>query len=226
MYRHRSWLIVEGWDDAAFFESLIGRLFRINFNRREKSISYSDKINIVISQGKGQVKEVMRAYINVEIARKVGIALDINDKSPQEVENKVRDDVASQFKSPVKVDKGIILVPQESKVIAIPMGLYNDEEIKSLGITKYAMEDYLLKLALRQSPKDLKELLSLLKDMHLQRSKEFLQPLKALFKFSDDDRAFARFLIGRSDNTTIDELKKDMKDVIDKVKILIQGDNQ
>ena len=107
--------------------------------------------------------------------------------------------------------------------MVIPMGLYNDGDLKNLGITGYEMEDYLVKLALRESPKKSnKRLLSLLKDMyHLERSKEFLQPLKALFKFSDDDRAFARLLIEKSSKTTVAKITSNISG---KIETLIKED--
>lgn len=105
----------------------------------------------------------------------------------------------------------------ESKVIAIPMGLYNDAELTSLGITRYEMEDYLVKLALRESSnKSNKTLLSLLKDCYkLERSKQFLQPLKALFKFSDDDCAFVRFLIGKNSKTIVAKITSNISGKIE-----------
>ena len=168
----RSTLIVEGWDDKAFFETLIQKLFE----RKPEELG----LDITVGRDKRQAKDMLRAYVRQGFL-KVGIARDINDSSPQKEESDIRDNLASEVKSPVKTEKDFILAG-ETKVIAIPMGLYNDEELKNLGITRHEMEDYLVKLALRESPKKSnKRLLSLLKDMyHLERSKEFLQPLKAL----------------------------------------------
>lgn len=191
----RSTLIVEGWDDKAFFETLIQKLF----DRKPEELG----LDIRVGYDKRQAKDMLRLYVRQGFT-KIGIARDINDNSPEEEESNIKDNLASELKSPVKIERDFILAG-ESKVIAIPMGLYNDEELKNLGITRYEMEDYLVKLALRESPKKSnKRLLSSLKDMyHLERSKEFLQPLKALFKFSDDDRALARFLIGKSSKATV-----------------------
>lgn len=191
----RSILVVESWDDRVFFEALIQKLFE----RKPEEL----ELDIKIGHDKRQAKDALRVYVRQGFL-KVGIARDIDDSSPEEEENNIKDNLASECKSPVKVEKDFILA-WKSKVIAIPMGLYNDKELKNLGITRHEMEDYLVKLALRESPKRTNErLLSLLKDMyHLERSKQFLQPLKALFKFSDDDRAFARFLIGKSSKTSV-----------------------
>jgi len=191
----RSTLIVEGFGDKAFFEAIIQKLYGI----KPEELG----LDIKVGHDKRQAKDVLRTYVRQGFL-KIGIARDIDDSSPQEEEKNIRNNLASELKSPVKIEDDFILAG-ESKVIAIPMGLYNDDEIISLGITRYEMEDYLVKLALRESSnKSNKTLLSLLKDCyHLERSKEFLQPLKALFKFSDDDHAFAKLLIGKSSKTII-----------------------
>jgi len=207
----RSTLIVEGWDDKAFFEAIIQKLYE----RKSEELG----LDITVGHDKRQAKDTLRIYIRQGFL-KVGIARDINDSSPQEEENNIRDNLASELHSPLKIEKDFILAG-ESRVIPIPMGLYNDSELKNLGITRYEMEDYLVKLALRESPKKSnKRLLSLLKDMyHLERSKEYLQPLKALFKFSDDDRAFARFLIEKSSKTSV---AKTMSNISSKIETLIK----
>jgi hypothetical protein len=203
----RSTLIVEGWDDKAFFETLIEKLY----GRKPEELG----LDITVGRDKRQAKDMLRVYVRRGFL-KVGIARDINDSSPHEEERNINDNLASEFRSPVKIEKDFILAGA-SKVIAIPMGLYNDEELKNLGITRYEMEDYLVKLVLRESPKKSnKRLLSLLKNMyHLERSKEFLQPLKALFKFSDDDRAFARFLIEKSSKATVARVTSNISDKIE-----------
>jgi len=203
----RSILIVEGWGDKAFFETLIQKLY----GKKPEELG----LDIKVGHDKRRAKDMLRSYIRLGFT-KVGIARDIDDGSPHEEESNIRDNLASELKSPVKIEKDFILAG-ESKVMAIPMGLYNDGELKNLGITRCEMEDYLVKLALRESPKKSnKRLLSLLKDMyHLERSKEFLQPLKALFKFSDDDCAFARFLIGKSSKTTVAKITSNISGKIE-----------
>jgi hypothetical protein len=203
-------LIVEGWDDKAFFEILISKVFE----RKPEELG----LDIRIGDDKKRAKDALRLYVRQRFI-KIGIARDIDDSSPQDVEGFIRDNLASELGSPIKSEKGIFLIGK-SQVIAIPMGLYNDEELKNLGINRCEMEDYLVKLALLKSPKRPdKRLKDLLKDMyHLGKSKEFLQPLKAPFKFSDDDRAFARFLIGRSDKAIITEITSN---ILSKIEALI-----
>lgn len=203
----RSILIVEGWDDKAFFETLIQKLF----GGKPQDLG----LDMMVGRDKRQAKDMLRSYVGLDFT-KIGIARDIDDRSPQQEENNIRDNLASEFKSSVEIEKGLIIAG-ETKVIAIPMGLYDDEELRNLGIAQYEMEDYLVKLALRESPKESTErLLSSLKDVcQLERSKEFLQPLKALFKFSDDDRAFARFLMGKSSKTTVAEVASNISSKIE-----------
>lgn len=203
-------LIVEGWDDRAFFESLIQK----TFEKKPEELG----LDIRVGRDKTQAKDVLRTYVRQGFI-KIGIARDINDSSPQEEEGHIRANLASEVKSRVKIERGFLLAG-ESRVMVIPTGLYNDEELKGLGITRYEMEDYLVKLVLRESPQQLEELLPVLKRYGLKRSKELLQPLKAPFRFSDDDRAFTRFLIEKTDKAIVADI---MGNVLSKIEALLQG---
>ena len=84
----RSILIVEGWGDKAFFETLIQKLYE----KRPEELG----LDIAVGPDKRQTKDTLRVYVRQGFP-KVGIARDINDSSPQEEESNIRNNLASEL---------------------------------------------------------------------------------------------------------------------------------
>jgi hypothetical protein len=214
----RSVLIVEGRRDHALFESVISKILKVEPKELE--------LDITGAGGKDRAKQLLYTYVSQGFAR-IGIARDINDSEPERVVRSIQDFLGAKLQSPVKREKGFILAGRSS-VLVIPMGLHNDKELQDLGITRYAMEDYLVKIVLQDNRltahlRDfrnlLENLLALLKGkgIFLESSKEILQLIKAVWKFSEDNPAFTRKLIGEGDKLIIDSV---MTEPLNQVRIL------
>ncbi len=109
--------------------------------------------------GRDRIPEAVRALIRDIGVLHLAVAKDLDGNTPDIVVRSIRDVVLNLLGGPIEnvseekfriqnVRLANIPKGQWVTVAVIPMGLYDDPDLKALGITRHAMEDYLIKMLL------------------------------------------------------------------------------
>jgi hypothetical protein len=220
-------LLVEGLTDAAFFQHLFERLYLQGLTVRSGARPGRENIpasfqgalpdgtllevNLTIAWGRDQIRPAMGALLRRDVAELV-VAQDIDEGSPQQVVQSIRDSVYEELGLPRprgQPDSRVIEVTGRT-VHVLPMGLYQDPTLASLGITSHAMEDYLIKLLLEDANlrRDVSELRSLLlqilpviheHDGSFPSSKDLFQLIKPMLQHGFSDTRVVEWLFQSAD---------------------------
>jgi AAA15 family ATPase/GTPase len=128
---YKKFIIVEGDADIQFFKSLFKR-----YGKNVEDLGY-----FVNAQGKRNVITVLTALLPTKKEIIVTMDYDEEDKGKliQKLVNVLKNKIKSQEDNTLELEGNL-------KITLIPMGLYNDERLKQIGINKFEMEDYCLKL--------------------------------------------------------------------------------
>lgn len=135
-------LLVEGSEDKRFFVALFSKL----------SIPITeDEINSV--QGKQKLKDIAVSLIRYESIDYLIIAEDLDTRNADEIKKSWRDSLTAKLSSfsifePEKDSFEIKIDDTKIVLIIIPMGLPEDKIIRDFGITRFMMEDYIIKILL------------------------------------------------------------------------------
>jgi hypothetical protein len=189
---YKKFIVVEGDDDIQFFKSLLKR-----YGRNAEEFGY-----FVNAGGKDLLKHVSVALLST--GKEIMVAMDYDKQSREALIQSLINTLESRNYKVQRKDN-VLEIEGNPKITLLPMGLYNDERLKQIGITQFEMEDYCLKLVevdenLRKwAGMTLEELIKnakhseITKDMNLSKSSSLLK-LLAIKK----DKAY-----------------KDIKDIID-----------
>ena len=128
---YKKFIIVEGDTDIQFLKSLFKR-----YGKNIEVLGY-----FVNAQGKCKVTTVLTALLPAKKEIIVTMDYDEEDKEKliQKLVNALKNKIKSQEDNTLELEGNL-------KITLIPMGLYNDEKLKQIGINKFEMEDYCLKL--------------------------------------------------------------------------------
>jgi len=128
---YKKFIIVEGDTDIQFLKSLFKR-----YGKNIEVLGYF--VNV---QGKCNVTTFLTALLPTKKEIIVTMDYDEEDKEKliQKLVNALKNKIKSQEDNTLELEENL-------KITLIPMGLYNDEKLKQIGINKFEMEDYCLKL--------------------------------------------------------------------------------
>lgn len=157
-------LVVEGLTDATFFQELLSRLYlgdaKVEYGRQpgRRNIptavrgTQSDgtllEVEFRNQEGRSNIPDAVRELLTQGVLS-FAVAQDIDDGSPEQTLQSIQGTVYSHLGLNPPRGAASKKIEVEGRVItAIPMGLYRDAALVSLGITRHAMEDYLIKLLL------------------------------------------------------------------------------
>ena len=195
-----SLLIVEGNTDEAFFNALLRRLY-----------PNSSDITVENTQGKAAIPNAVRAHLRFGVSE-LAVAQDIDDGPPSRVLQSVQNAAYSAFDitPPGGPPMDSFVTFEGRTVYILAMGLYQDSELKDLGISKHALEDYLLKLvledpALQVNVRELRVLLDSIlpsvrdHDGWFDSSKDLFQLIKPLVQLGFNDTGVVQKMIEDAD---------------------------
>ena len=97
--------------------------------------------------GRGKVPAAVTALVRGGVTH-LAVAMDLDSNSPDAVVESIRDVVRTLLGGPVEPASEGKFRLQGVTVAVIPMGLNDDKDLQTLGITSHAMEDYLIKMLL------------------------------------------------------------------------------
>jgi hypothetical protein len=207
-------LVVEGLTDATFFQDLLSRLYlgdtKVEYGRQpgRRNIptvvrgTQSDgtilEVEFRNQEGRSNIPDAIRELLTQGVLS-FAVAQDIDDRSPEQTLQSIQGTVYSHLGlNPPRGPAAKKIVVEGRTVDVIPIGLYQDATLTSLGITRHAMEDYLIKVfledaGLRQRAPELQGLLSEILptirrfDGSFNSSKELFQLIKPVVQhgFSD-----------------------------------------
>ena len=211
--RVRKILYVEGKGDIVFFQELIRRIFE------PKAL----EIEVKEMGGKANLKRVLETGIKSLSLPCFGVALDLNTNTPSEFFGKVKSDLGSICgRPPEEIEEGIFKAG-ESFVHIIPIGLPEDERLKTLEIKRHSREDYLLKILLEdvKLTRNIPDFPMLLKKsikffaeegIRAESSKDLLQLAKFILHedFEPGDKAFTTQVLSRADLEVIKRATEDI----------------
>jgi predicted ATP-dependent endonuclease of OLD family len=132
---YKKFIIVEGKDDVQFFKSLLQR-----YGKNVEELGY-----LVKAGDKNSLKNhVLPALLSTKKEIVAAMDYDKQDKEVliQDLVNVLKN---KNYKIQNKKDN-TLEIEGNLKVTLLPMGLYNDERLKQIGIEQFEMEDYCLKL--------------------------------------------------------------------------------
>jgi hypothetical protein len=182
-------LVVEGNTDVAFFQELSKLL---------PSSLPESPFDFRSAEGKDNIPDIIRALLAADV-RAFAVAKDIDAGSPEQTLQSIRGTVYSYLG--LNPPRGLAQKRLEAEgrtISVIPMGLYQDDALKELGVTSHAMDDYLIKLLL-QDPNlsdNVPELRSLLLQIlpairdhkvPFNRSKQLFQLIKPIVQHGFND---------------------------------------
>jgi AAA15 family ATPase/GTPase len=131
---YKKFIIVEGDEDIRFLKSLLQR-----YGKDMEELGY-----LVRAGGKELVKDISAALLSTKKEVIIMIDYDMQNKETliQSVVSILKNknyEVQNQKNNTLEIKGGL-------KITLLPMGLYNDERLKQIGIKQFEMEDYCLKL--------------------------------------------------------------------------------
>lgn len=132
-----SYLVIEGKEDRAFLDALSKKLY----DRPLEEYPYE-----ILEKPRDGQKELVKLLIST--GKPVIVLRDYDDQ--HEIGQIVRtfaNSLSSLKKHEIEIDGTNILVKDTgSNLTIVATGLPEDEDLRSVGVNRYAMEDYLLKL--------------------------------------------------------------------------------
>ena len=199
-----SLLIVEGNTDEAFFKGLLERL-------------YPDSLHVPVenTQGKDAIPNTVRAHLRFGVSE-LAVAQDIDDGPPSRVLQSVQTAAYSAFDltPPGGPPMDSVITVEGRTVYVLAMGMYQDPELNDLGISKHALEDYLLKLvledpALQVNVRELRVLLDSIlpsvrdHDGRFDSTKDLFQLIKPLVQLGFNDTGVVQKMIEDADENIL-----------------------
>ena len=201
-------LVVEGLTDVAFFTQLV-RLISV-----PTDVLFEPRP----ADGKDKIPPAVVAQL-VAGAQVVIAAEDINHKTPEQIIQSLQDSVSSRLgHRPVDLSpSGDTFRVAGKTVFAIRVGIPEDPDLRNLGITGHAMEDYLMKLLLADHPlvkavpkfrQLVEELLETIRtyDVPFTSSKDLFQLVKPIIKLGFSDTRIVERLFERADEQVLREV--------------------
>jgi AAA15 family ATPase/GTPase len=206
---YKKFIIVEGDADIQFFKSLFKR-----YGKNVEDLGY-----FVNAQGKRNVITVLTALLPTKKEIIVTMDYDEEDKGKliQKLVNALKNKIKSQEDNTLELEGNL-------KITLIPMGLYNDERLKQIGINKFEMEDYCLKLIdvdenlSKWAGLKLEELAEHIKQagwerIDIHRSSSLLKGLA--FKKGIDYEELIDYIISNASNQSLESvISKELKDFL------------
>ena len=195
--RRKPVILVEGKTDEVVIRALLG--------------SEATKFDIRSSGGREEALEGLKALASVGI--NVGLILDLNEKTEEELYSSVLDALASRFgrEAVEALEEGVFKVRSDgtySIVVVMSAGMPGNRKLSDLGVETASMDDFILDILLDvdgiHGSLSAEELASLLRDMEAvlkdygilpRSSKELLLALRTPFKKSYSDHIFAEKVI-------------------------------
>ena len=209
--------VVEGLTDEVFFNKV--KLLRdLPLELRSHS-----------NGGQSQIPNMVRTFLRTGVTR-LAVAQDINSDPPSRVVQSVQSMVANALSGPIEN-----LTPSGEKfqvgnviVGVVPVGLPDDPDLSELGITSHSMEDFLVKLLLRdqsltRNVDDFKQLLLDLtqrireQGLPFQSCKEVFQLAKPIIQHSFSDTGVVNSLFENADPEAVQEVMAPLLDKIEQV---------
>ena len=167
--------VVEGPTDVTFFNEL----------KRLRDLP----LDLQPAGGAGNIPEVVRTLIQIDRYTELVVVQDINAGPPDRVIQSIQSVVSNSLGgSPVEnlTPNGDRFTASAVTVSVVPMGLPDDPELRALGMTSHAMEDYLIKVLLldRTLRPDVPELRQLIEELTatIRRYSLTFNPTKGLFQ--------------------------------------------
>jgi AAA15 family ATPase/GTPase/5S rRNA maturation endonuclease (ribonuclease M5) len=131
---YKKFIIVEGDVDIQFFKSL--------FKRYGKNI---EELGYFVNAGsKDNVTTVLMALLSTK--KDVVVTMDYDNEDKNILNQKLHNALKNKNYKIKSQKDNTLEVEGDIKITLIPMGLYNDERLKQIGINQFEMEDYCLKL--------------------------------------------------------------------------------
>jgi AAA15 family ATPase/GTPase/5S rRNA maturation endonuclease (ribonuclease M5) len=131
---YKKFIIVEGDADIQFFKSL--------FKRYGKNI---EELGYFVNAGsKDNVTTVLMALLSTK--KDVVVTMDYDNEDKNILNQKLHNALKNKNYKIKSQKDNTLEVEGDIKITLIPMGLYNDERLKQIGINQFEMEDYCLKL--------------------------------------------------------------------------------
>jgi hypothetical protein len=220
-------LVVEGLTDATFFQELFSGLYL-----RDAEVEYDRfpgrrnipkvvrgmrpdgsllEVEFRNEEGKGNVSDTVGGLLRRGV-REFAVAQDIDNGTPDQLVQSIRQMVYSHLRlaPPTGPIIGRRLEIGGGAITVIPMGMYGDAALETLGITSHAVEDHLIKLlladaGLRQRAPELQGLLSEIlptirrHDGDFNSSKELFQLIKPVVQHGFSDTGVVQSLFANAD---------------------------
>jgi hypothetical protein len=219
----RRFLVVEGLTDATFFQELLRRVYLSNATlqpgarfgrenipnivRGHLPDGSPIEVEFVNQEGNTRIRESITNLLDGNIRHFI-VTQDIDSQSPDQIVQSIRDIVYSRAGElpPPRVSAEREIEIEGGSVTVIPMGLYQDPLLSQLGVSRHAVEDYLINLILedvdlRQECPELSLLLSEIiptiqqYDGSFDSSKELFQLIKPIVQHGFSDTAVVRKVI-------------------------------
>jgi AAA15 family ATPase/GTPase/5S rRNA maturation endonuclease (ribonuclease M5) len=131
---YKKFIIVEGDSDIQFFKSL--------FKRYGKNI---EELGYFVNAGsKDNVITVLMALLSTK--KDVVVTMDYDNEDKKSLIQKLHNALKNRNYKIKNQEDNTLELEENLKITLIPMGLYNDGRLKQIGINKFEMEDYCLKL--------------------------------------------------------------------------------
>ena len=131
---YKKFIIVEGDADIQFLKSLFKR-----YGKNIEELSY-----FVNAGSKDNVTTVLMALLSTK--KDVVVTMDYDNEDKNILNQKLHNALKNKnYKIKSQKDNTLEL-EGDIKITLIPMGLYDDERLKQIGINQFEMEDYCLKL--------------------------------------------------------------------------------
>lgn len=222
-------VVVEGLTDATFFAELLRRLYFQNAEvilddrrgRRKMPIGVRGarpdgtqlevELRYEINGGITRIPEIVRRILASQLSE-FAVAQDIDDGSPEQVIQSIRDLVFDHLgpPRPTGLSASRKIEVEGRTVSVIPMGLDQDATLASLDITRHAMEDYLIKLLLEDAglrhrvpelQRVLSEILPTIRryNGNFNSSKELFQLIKPIVQHGFNDTGVVHSLFDHAD---------------------------
>jgi 5S rRNA maturation endonuclease (ribonuclease M5) len=131
---YRKFIVVEGKNDVQFFRSLLRK-----YGRSEEEVGY-----LVKADNKKLVNQVSAALLSTK--KEVIVAMDYDAQNEEALIQSLTEVLKSKNYRIQNQKNNTLEMEGNLKITLLPMGLYNDERLKQIGIKQFEMEDYCLKL--------------------------------------------------------------------------------
>jgi 5S rRNA maturation endonuclease (ribonuclease M5) len=131
---YRKFIVVEGKNDVQFFRSLLRK-----YGRSEEEVGY-----LVKADNKKLVNQVSAALLSTK--KEVIVVMDYDAQNEEALIQSLIEVLKSKNYKIQNQKNSTLEMEGNLKITLLPMGLYNDERLKQIGIKQFEMEDYCLKL--------------------------------------------------------------------------------